>query len=166
MTHGDIEFLKAVGIDPPGFGEPSSDPLSPPSPAGMPFPMLTAEDARWLLILGVTWGHGVEPEFIPPKTLQEYLTRYPTGIREAVGEVADELGIALPDNGLDDLSQEITRMFLGFLDADLEDAVAMYVTFRPIRPREDRSEHFHSYVKMRLRAALPVVLGNMGADGR
>jgi hypothetical protein len=56
-------------------------------------------------------------------------------------------------------------MFLSFCP-DLEDIVEMYVTFRPIRPREDRSEHFHSYVKMRVKAALLTLLGNMGADER
>jgi hypothetical protein len=166
MTNGDLQFLKEMRIEPSGLDDPFPGPLPPPPPAEAPIPKLTEEESRWLQDLRVAWENGPEPEFIPPKTLREYLTRFPNGIREAVGEVAWEMGLAMSGGGLDGLAQGIVQMFLDFAAADLEDVVAMYVTFRPIRPREDRSEHFHSYVKMRVRAALPVVLGNMGVDER
>ena len=126
MTPGDIEFLKAVGIDPRSLGDPLPSPPPSPPPSEVPILKLAEGDSRWLQDLRVAWEHEPEPEFVPPKTLHEYLTRFPTGIREAVGEVANELGIALPGSGLDDLAQEITQMFLDFLEADLEDVVALY----------------------------------------
>ena len=164
MTDGDFQFMKEIGIEPSGLDDPFPGPLPPPPPTEAPIPRLTEEDSRWLQDLRVAWEHEPQPGFVPPGTLPEYLARYPNGIRQAVGEVSQELGLALPDGGLDDLAQGIVQMFLDFAAADLEDVVAMYVTFRPIRPREDRSEHFHSYVKMRVRAALPILIGNMGAD--
>jgi hypothetical protein len=164
MTDGDIQFLKKMGIDPRSLGDPFPNPLPSSPPSEAPIPKLTEEDARWLINLGVTWELETEPEFIPPKTLPEYLVRYPNGVREATEEAAKSLDLNLASGDLDALAQDVITMFLSFCP-DLEDIVEMYVTFRPIRPREDRSEHFHSYVRMRVKAALPVVLGNREPDG-
>jgi hypothetical protein len=92
--------------------------------------------------------------------MAEYLTRHPTGIRAAVGEVAKEMGLALPGSGLDDLAQEITQMFLDFVAAGLEDVVAMYAFHTPVRPGERRSAHFHGYLRLRVKACVPVALRN------
>lgn len=93
MTFGDIEFLKEVGIDPRSLG---SLPTSPPPPE-TPILKLAEEDSRPLRE-PVAWEHEPEPEFIVPKTLPEYLARFPTGIREAVGEVVREMnGVSLPE---------------------------------------------------------------------
>jgi hypothetical protein len=165
MTPENMQFLREVGIDPSSLDDPSPSPLPPPPPSEAPIPKLAEKDARWLQNLGVVWSES-EPEFIPPGTLVEYLKRYPNGIREAVCVGAMELGITLLVGGVDDLAKDITQMFLDFDALGFEDVIAMYVTFRPIRPLEDMSEHFHSYVEMRVRAALPVVLGNTGAVGR
>jgi len=134
MTDGDREFMKEVGIEACTLYDPFPPSLPPPSPPEAPIPKLTEEDACWLQKLGVMWEHEPEPDFIPPRTLREYLTRYPNGIREAVGQAANELGIALPEGGLDDLAQDIAQMFLGFAALDLEDIVAMYQFHRPVRP--------------------------------
>ena len=166
MTFGDMQFLKKMGIDPPSLDDPLPSSLPPPPPPEATIPKLTEEDARWLKDLRVAWGHEVEPEFVVPKTLREYLALFPTGIREAVEAVAEELGLRLTDGSLENLTHEIKEMFIGFDEEGWEDVIAMYEAFPPIRPREDRSEHFQSYVEMRVRAALPVVLGNMGAEER
>jgi hypothetical protein len=114
---------------------------------------LTEKDACWILNLGVTWEHEPELGFVPPRCLWEYLSGYPNGIREAVGEVADELGLALPDGGLDGLAQDIVLMFLDF-STDLEDIFEMYPLHPPMRPGGCRSQHFHHYLKLRVRAAI------------
>ena len=163
MTYGDGQFLRELGIDPCLLDDPFPRPLPPPLPPESLIPSLTEKDACWILNLGVTWEHEPELGFVPPKSLREYLVRYPNCIREAVEVAAKRLGLDLSDDDLDTLAQNVITMFLSFCP-DLEDIVEMYMTFRPIRPGEERSEHFHSYVKMRVRAALLTLLGNMGAD--
>jgi len=160
MTCGDIEFLKAIGIDPCCLDDPSPDPLTSPPPAEAPVPKLAEEDSHWLHDLRVAWEQEPEPEFIVPKTLPEYLGRYPTGIREAVGVVAKELGLAMPDGGLDEVAQEVSQMFLDFLALDLEDVVAMFPfdKFFHRRDGEHNSAAFHRYVRFRVKAAVQVVL--------
>ena len=88
MTLGDFQFMKEIGIEPSGLDDPFPGSLPPPPPPKLPIPKLAEEDSRWLEDLRVAWEHEVEPDFVPPKTLPEYLARFPTGIREAVGEVA------------------------------------------------------------------------------
>ena len=108
--------------------------------------------------LGVRWEREPEPDFIPPRSLREYLARYPNGIRETVREAAKELEADLPDyNDLDDLVQDIVVMFLDF-STDLEDIVEMHVTCPPPRPGRCRSQHFHLYIRLRVRAALRTLL--------
>jgi len=157
LTFGDIKFLKEVGIEPRVLDDPFPRPLPPPLPPGPVIPALTKQDARGLLSLGVAWEHEPEPDFIPPRTLREYLTRCPTGIREAMGEAAKELGIALPGGGLDDLAQDIVVMFLDFA-VDLEDIVEMYPFHPPVRPGERRSAHFNDYIRLRVRLGVETLL--------
>jgi len=151
MTVGDMQFLREVGIDTRNLGDPSPSPLTPPPPTEAPVPALTAEDARWLQNLRVAWVHEPEPDFIVPKTLWEYLGRFPNSVREAVGEVATELELAMPDGSLDDLAQEVTQMFVDFAALDLEDVVVMYPFHRPLHRG---GCDFHDYMKFRTRAAL------------
>jgi hypothetical protein len=165
MTYGDRKFMMEVGIEPCTLDDRFPRPLPPPLPPGPVIPSLTEKDACWLQNLGVMREQDPEPGFKPPKSLREYLARYPSGIREATEEAAKSLDLNLPSGDLDALAQDVITMFLGFCP-DLEDIVEMYVTFRLIRPREDRSGHFHSYVKMRVKAALLTLLGNMGAGER
>jgi hypothetical protein len=156
MTLGDTQFLKAMGHDPCRLGDPLPGSLPPPPPPEVIIPRVTVEDARWLQNLGVVWEE-TEPVFDPPKTLPEYLDRFPTGIREAVGEVANEMGLALPDGGLDDLAQEITQMFLDFAAADLEDVVALYGFHHSLRPE---GFSFPDYMKFRVKACVETVVQN------
>jgi hypothetical protein len=160
MTYDDITFLRQLGIDHRSLGDPSPGSLPAQSPAEGPVPALTAEDARWLLNLGVTWEHGVEPEFIPPRCLEEYLSRHPDGIREAVGEVAADMGLALPGSGLDHLAREVTRMFVDFAALGLEDVVELYGYYKSMRPGLCGAGGFHAYVKLRVTACVPVALKN------
>ena len=157
MTDGDFRFLRELGIEPSGLDDPFPRPLPPQLPSEAPIPKLAEQDSRWLRDLRVAWEPEPQPEFVPPKTLPEYLARFPTGIREAVGEVAEEMGLALNDGGLNDLAQEITQMFLDFVEFDLEDVVALYDFHRSLRPG---GFTFDSYMKFRVKASVPVVLRN------
>ncbi len=164
MTHGDRKFMMEVGIEPCTLDDPfphSFPPLLPPGPV---IPSLTEKDACWLLNLGVRWEPEPEPDFMPPKSLQEYLARYPHGIREAAGEAAKRLGLDLSNDDLNDLGQDIVVMFLDS-STDLEDVVKMYATCLPPRPGKCRSAHFHHYIKFRVRAALRTLLRNREPDG-
>ncbi len=155
MSHSDGQFMKEMGIEPCHLDDPVPRPLPPPLPPGPVIPKLTEKDACWLLNLGVMWEREPEPDFMPPKSLREYLARYPNGIREAVGEVAKELEADLRNYyDLDDLAQDIVVMFLELLEEDLEDIVEMYVTCPPPRPGRCRLQHFHLYIRLRVRAAV------------
>jgi hypothetical protein len=155
MTHGDIQFLKEVGIEPCSLGDPSPGSLPPPPPPEATIPKWTEEDEQWLQNLGVMWEQDPEAGFVPPMTLREYLSRFPNGIRTAVGEVASGLGITLSDNGLDDLAQNIVQMFLDFVAADLEDVVALYEFHRSLRPG---GFSFPDYMRFRVKACVETVL--------
>jgi hypothetical protein len=157
MTYGDRKFMMEVGIEPCTLDDPfphSLPPLLPPEPL---IPSLTEKDACWLQNLGVMWEHEPELGFIPPGTLHEYLTRYPSGIREAVWDVAKELEIALPDSGLDDMAQEIMQMFLDFAALGLEGVVALYEFHRSLRLG---GFSFPDYMRFRVKACVETVLQN------
>jgi hypothetical protein len=160
MTLGDIQFLKAVGIVPCDLGCPLPPAQPPTPPAEAPIHHFTENDARWLQNLGVICDEP-EPEFVPPKTLPEYLARFPHGIRDATEAVAMELELLLTDGGLEDLAHEVEEMFVSFLDGDLEDVVALYEFHRSLRPE---GLSFPDYMKFRVRACVPVVLQNRMTD--
>jgi len=155
MTEWDIQFLKKMGIDPCSLGDPSPDPLPSPPTVKASVPKLAEGDSRWLQELRVSWENEPEPYSVPPKTLPEYLSRYPTGIRAAVGEVAKEMELALSDGDLDSLAQDIVQMFLDFLAGDLEDVVALYEFHRSLRPG---GFSFPDYMKFRVKACVETVL--------
>jgi hypothetical protein len=157
MSYRDRKFMMEVGIDPCLLDDPFPRPLPPPLPPGPLIPKLTEKDACWLLNLGVTWEHEPELGFVPPRCLWEYLSGYPNGIREAVGEAVKSLEVSLSDDDLDDLAQDIVAMFLDS-STDLEDVVKMHVTCPPPRPGRCRSQHFHGYIRHRVRSALPTLL--------
>jgi hypothetical protein len=157
LTYGDGQFLRETGIDPCLLDDPFPRPLPPPLPPESLIPSLTGKDACWLLNLGVMWEQEPEPDFIPPKSLREYLVQYLTSIRKAVGYVALELGLAPSDDGLDALVQKITQMFLRFVAADLEDVVAMYAFHRSLRLG---GFSFPDYMRFRVKACVETVLQN------
>jgi hypothetical protein len=156
MTNRDFQFMKEMGIEPSGLDDPFLRPLQPPPSPEAPMPNLTEDDARWLQNLGVPWEQDPELGFVPPKSLREYLVRYPNCIREATERAAKELEADLPNYyDLDDLAQDIVVMFLEFSEDDLED---MYPLHPPMRPGGSRSAQFHDYIRHRVRAALRTLL--------
>jgi hypothetical protein len=157
VTNGDIKFLRELGIEPSSLDDPSPSSLPPPLPPEALIHKLMEKDACWLQNLGVMWEQEPEPDFIPPKSLREYLARYPNGITEAVRKAARRLGLGLSDDDLDDLAQDIVLMFLDF-STDLEDIFEMYPLHPPMRPGGCRSQHFHHYLKLRVRAAMLTLL--------
>jgi len=158
MTSGDFQFMKEMGIALCHLDDPF--PISLPLPPVPKIPTLSEKDACWLQNLGVMWEQDPEPEFDPPKALRDYLGRFPSGIRTAVGEVATEMELALPHGGLDNLAREITQMFLDFAALGLEDVVELYGFYQSMRPGLCGAGGFHTYVKLRVAACVPVVLGN------
>ena len=155
MTSGDFQFMKEMGIAPCHLNDPF--PISLPLPPRPAIPTLSKKDACWLQNLWVTWEQDPEPGFEPPESLREYLACYPDGIRRAVGETAKCLGLALSDDDLDDLAQDIVVMLLDF-STDLEDVVEMYPFYSPVRPGERRSAHFHDYIRLRVMACVQTLL--------
>ncbi|MGD0696930.1 MAG: hypothetical protein ABSB82_19100 [Terriglobia bacterium] len=131
MTDADKKFMTEMGIKPCTLDD--------------PFPNLLREQEP-------------EPEFVPPKSLWEYLVRYPTGIRMATERAAEELGLVPPDGGLDSWAQGLTDMFISFVQLGLEDVVEMFT--HPVQPchGDSESERFHDYIRQRVEAALPVLL--------
>jgi len=91
MTYGDRKFMMEVGIEPCTLYDPFPGSLPPPLPPGPVIPYPTEKDACWLLNLGVLWEQEPEPGFEPPKSVREYLARYPNGMREAVEAAARSL---------------------------------------------------------------------------
>jgi hypothetical protein len=158
MTYGDRKFMMEVGIEPCTLDDPFPRPLAPRLPPGPVIPSLTEKDACWLLSLGVRWEREPEPDFIPPRSLREYLSGHPNGIRDAVGDVAKEMGLAMLDSGLDDLAQDIEQMFLDFAALGFEDVVGLYGFYKSMRPGLCGVGGFHAYVKLRMAACVPVVL--------
>jgi hypothetical protein len=157
MTNGDFQFMKEMGIESCTLDDPSPSSLPPPLPTEALIPKLTEKDARWLQNLSVMWEQEPELGFVPPRCLWEYLSGYPNGIREAVGEAVKSLEVSLSDDDLDDLAQDIVAMFLDFAQ-DLEDIVEMYPLQPPMRPGRCQSEQFREYVTLRVMAGMLAML--------
>jgi hypothetical protein len=163
MTKRDIEFLRAIGVEPCLLDGPFPSSLPPPLPSGPLISSLTEKDALWLLSFGVMWEQESEPGFTTPRNLREYLARYPNGIREAVKRAAKELRIAQSEN-VEVLAQDVIVILLDF-STDLDDIVEMY-PFQPPMPHGGcRSEHFHRYIGQRVRAVLLTLLRNRRPHG-
>lgn len=109
------------------------------------------------------WEQETEPEFVPPQSLAEYLNRFPTGVRQAVGEVAKELGLHVPDGDLDDLAQEIVQMFWDFHELGLEDVVLLFGFHRSLCPG---GLSFPDYIRMRVKACVEAVINLDPTRGR
>jgi hypothetical protein len=156
MTSNDTKFMKEVGIKPCDLDRPYQPSLPLPLRES-PVPPLAESDIAFLLKYGVFWGPDPDSGFVPPHNLREYLSRYPSGIRGAVENVARELKLRQSSDELDDLAQQITITFLDFaLRAD--DLVKTYPQAYPPEPGKDRSEHFHDYFNLCVRAAMLTLL--------
>jgi hypothetical protein len=119
---------------------------------------LAEEDSLWLRNLRVAWEHEPEPDFVPPASLSQYLLRYPNGVREATEKAVNQMGIVLPDSGLDSLAKEIVQMWVDFAALGLEDVIELFNFYRSMHPGGCESEHFEEYIRMRAAACVPVVL--------
>ena len=157
MTSNDTKFMKEIGIEPCDLDKPFQPSLRLHLPEVLT-PTLADKDFLWLLNLGVIWGPDPTPEFVPPENLREYLDRYPSGIRNAVEEVARELKLRLSDDKLDDLAQQIIVMFLEYAESE-DDLVEAYSLSPPPQPGENRRVHFHTYFNRCMRAGLLTQLG-------
>jgi hypothetical protein len=104
------------------------------------------------------WEEGPEPCFVPPKSVREFLSRYPNGMRRAVAEAAKRLGLDLSNDDMDDMAQDLIVMFLDSAANGLEDIFEMHPFRPPVRPGEHRSAHFHEYIRLRVKACVLVML--------
>jgi hypothetical protein len=92
-----------------------------------------------------------------PKTLPEFLTKYPGKFREMTALAAKRLGLSPAADSLDGMAHEIVKTFLMFKEEGLEDIVEMYITAPPRLPGQSIADHFFSYMQMRTDALFPVL---------
>jgi hypothetical protein len=152
MTSKDTKFMKEIGIEPCDLDKPFQ-PLLPLPERESLIPHLAESDVAFLLKYGVVWGSDPEKGFVPPHNLREYLSRYPSGIKNGVEDVAREMKRGLSGDDLDDLARQITLMFLDFA-LSAEDLVEAYPQSPPPEPGQDRSMLFHAYINLCVRAAM------------
>jgi hypothetical protein len=95
--------------------------------------------------------------FVLPKTLPEFLAKYPGKFREMTALAAKRLGLSPAADSLDDMTDEIVKTFLMFREEGLEDIVAMYITAPPRLPGQSIADHFFWYLQMRADALFPVM---------
>jgi hypothetical protein len=103
---------------------------------------------------GIEYEH---PGFVLPKTLPEFLAKYPDKFREMTALAAKRFGFSHSDDSLDDMAHEIVKTFLMFREEGLEDIVAMYISASPRLPGQSLADHFFSYMQMRTDALFPVL---------
>jgi hypothetical protein len=153
----DNRFLKSLGIVEDAIEDPyfRGMPIAPETP-----PLtLTQKDIDLLGGMKISWFGPVEEEYVPPKSLKEYLAKHPHGIYVAVRSAAKEFGYETNESNLTAWANSIIRMFKEFEEENLEDVIEMYTTAPARRPDQTVWEHFDAYVKFRVRAALPVLTG-------
>ena len=155
LTSQDARFMKEIGIQPCDIERPFQPSLPLPQHDSQA-PAMSEEDVSWLLTRGVLLEP--EPRFMPPKNLQEYLSRYPNGIRNGVEGLAKELKTGMSAAELNELARQISEMFVKFA-LNAEDIVETYPQSSPPQPGEDTSLHFHEYFYLCVRAAMLTLLG-------
>ncbi len=95
--------------------------------------------------------------FVLPKTLPEFLAKYPGKFRDMTALAANRFGLSPADESLDEMAHEIVKTFLMFREEGLEDLVQMYTTAPPRLPGQSLADHFFSYMQMRTDALFPVL---------
>jgi len=95
--------------------------------------------------------------FVLPKTLPEFLAKYPGKFREMTALAAKRFGLSPAEDSLDEMAHEIVKTFLMFREEGLEDVVEMHITAPPRSPGQSLSDHFFSYMQMRTDALFPVM---------
>ena len=151
----DTKFMKEVGIEPCNLEKPfqSSLPLPDQDPQAH---NISEVDVSWLRKHGILWAP--DPPFVPPMNLQQYLSRYPKGIRDGVEDLAKELKTGMARGEIDDLARQISELFVRFA-LTAEDIVETYSHSCPSDAGKDTSVHFHEYFYLCIRAAMLTLLG-------
>lgn len=142
----DNKFLKEMGIAPCPLPDPYFR-------AGGPG--LTADDERFLEEVHVTFS----AKFTPPRDMGEYLARYPLGVAEAARSESILLGYSLTGKEVRGLAEEVVAVLRAPVEGGTEDSIGMYAAVRQPGPGDDRELHFLNYVRLRVLAALPPLLG-------
>jgi hypothetical protein len=157
----DTEFLKGMGIAPcPDLPDPYFR-----APHGPQDISLTEEDLALLRGMRIKgWpGSGCQARastpYVPPRSMPEYLARYPMGISAAVRKEAPRMGYRLTEEDVRDVVKEIVWELRKPVEGGPEDSVGMYAAVTPPSPYEDAEKHFTGYMHLRVMAALPRVMG-------
>lgn len=125
------------------------------------YPLIVSTGGGLTIAVYLLLPEGIEFEtnsgFVPPKTLPQFLAKYPEKFREMTALAANRFGLSPSDDSLEDMTQEIVKTFLMFKEEGLEDIVAMYITAPPRLPGQSIGDHFASYLQMRVDALFPVM---------
>jgi hypothetical protein len=97
--------------------------------------------------------------YTPPRSMQEYLARYPMGISAAVRSEAPRLGYGLTGDDVRLLTGKVVELLREPVEGGPEDSVGMYAAVGPPSPHEDAEGHFVGYMRLRVMAALPKIMG-------
>jgi hypothetical protein len=101
--------------------------------------------------------------YAPPQDMRSLQSRYPNLMREAVRDAAPRLGYAVSGAALERLARQAGEALGRPVEEGCEeDAVGMYAAVpcpAEARTRWDAERHFLNYVRMRVLAALPGLLG-------
>ena len=158
----DTEFLRGMGIAPcPDLPDPYF--RDPPSPPDIP---LTEKDLALLGGMHIQgWSRDTSPAtgrtapYVPPRSMREYLARYPMGVSAAVRSEATRLGYRLTEDDVRLLTRRVIGLLREPVEDGPEDSVGMYAAVDPPSPHENAEEHFVGYMRLRVMAALPKVTG-------
>jgi hypothetical protein len=156
----DTEFLRGMGIAPcPDLPDPYFRDLH--SPPDIP---LTEKDLALLRGMHIQGWSEVQTlistaPYIPPRSMREYLARYPMGVSAAVRSEAPRLGYRLTEDDVRLLTRKVIGLLREPVEDGPEDSVGMYAAVDPPSPHEDAEEHFVGYMRLRVMAALPKVTG-------
>ena len=82
------------------------------------YPLIVSTGGGLTIAVYLLVPEGIEYEtnsgFVPPKTLPEFLAKYPGKFREMTALAAKRFGLSPADDSLDDMTDEIVKTFLMF----------------------------------------------------
>ncbi len=133
----DTEFLRGMGIAPcPDLPDPYF--RDPPSPPDIP---LTEKDLALLGGMHIQgWSRDTSPAtgrtapYVPPRSMREYLARYPMGVSAAVRSEAPRLGYRLTEDDVRLLTRRVIGLLREPVEDGPEDSVGMYAAVDPPPP--------------------------------
>ena len=125
------------------------------------YPLIVSTGGPLTVAVYLLLPEGIEFEtnsgFVLPKTLPEFLAKYPGKFREMTALAANRFGLSPADESLGEMAQEIVDTFLMFREEGLEDIVEMYITAPPRLPGQSLEGHFWGYLQGRTDALFPVM---------